>query len=307
MIRIDAERFRAKWRPVRVKKTRQNKNPKPGSDSIRSGRALARAQSEQRASAGVVLLHGIANVPWSLRKLERALRISGFATLNLSYASRKKPLEKLAEDIHVEIGDFLTRFDGPLHFVGHSMGGLLTRVYLARYRPPRLARVVMLGTPNGGSEIADLLHGLAAYRAFFGPAGLQLTTRQDDLLTSLPPPDYQLGIVAGSRAIDPISSTFILPRPNDGMVSVHSTRLAGMADHIIIPATHPGLIRRRDSIEQTIAFLRDGKFKSDDITISNSPNFKQPGLRSLVTRRLDPRIHQEKTHLRDGLPGQARQ
>jgi pimeloyl-ACP methyl ester carboxylesterase len=252
------ERFRAKWGPVRVKKTRQNKDLK-----------RSRPSDHHHASAGVVLLHGIANRSWSLRKIERALRNSGFATLNLSYASRKKPLEELAEDIHDEIRDFLTCYDGPLHFVGHSMGGLLTRVYLAKHRPSRLARVVMLGTPNRGSEVADFLKHLAAYRAFFGPAGLQLTTQQDDLLTSLPPPDYPLGIVAGSRAIDPISSTFILPRPNDGMVSVHSTRLAGMADHIIIPATHPGLIRRRQAIEQTIAFLREGRFRSDGISFSS--------------------------------------
>src|SRR5262249_37546802 len=158
-----------------------------------------RSRDRHLASAGVVLLHGIANRSWSLRKMDRALRATGFATLNLSYASRKKPLDELADDIHEEISHFLTRYDGPLPFVGHSMGGLLTRVYLARYRPPRLGSVVMLGTPNGGSEVADFLQGLTAYRAFFGPAGLQLTTQQDDLLTSLPPPDYPIGIVAGSR------------------------------------------------------------------------------------------------------------
>jgi pimeloyl-ACP methyl ester carboxylesterase len=228
---------------------------------MRVGLSRSRSSDHHRASAGVVLLHGIATRSWSLRKMDRALRASGFATLNLTYASRKKPLDELASDVHLEISDFITRYDVPLHFVGYSMGGLVTRVYLARYRPPRLARVVMLGTPNGGSELADFLKDLAAYRAFFGPAGLQLTTQQDSLLTALPPPDYPLGIVAGSRAIDPISSTFILQRPNDGMVSVHSTRLAGMADHIVIPASHPGLIRRREAIEQTIAFLREGRFR----------------------------------------------
>jgi pimeloyl-ACP methyl ester carboxylesterase len=211
-------------------------------------------------SPGVVLLHGIARTSRSLRKFETALRASGFATLNLDYASRKKPLEALAADIHPEITAFATAIGGPLHFVAHSMGGLLTRVYAAHYRPAALGRVVMLGTPNGGSEVADLLKGLSLYRAFYGPAGQQLTTVQDDRLTSLPPPDYAVGIIAGIRAIDPIASRFILPRPNDGRVSVQSTQLADMTDNTTVKASHTGLVRHRVAIDQTIAFLRDGRF-----------------------------------------------
>jgi pimeloyl-ACP methyl ester carboxylesterase len=111
--------------------------------------------------------------------MQAALEASGFATLNLDYASRRMPLEMLADDIHSTVAGFATGVDGSLHFVCHSMGGLLARVYLARYRPQRLGRVVMLGTPNGGSEIADRLKNFTAYRAFFGPAGQQLGTLRD--------------------------------------------------------------------------------------------------------------------------------
>ena len=213
--------------------------------------------------AGVVLLHGIGRTSRSMRKLERSLQQAGLATLNLTYASRKNPLEQLAEDIHPAITRFAKSIDGPLHFVGHSMGGLLARVYVARYRPPKLGRVVMLGTPNAGSELADLLQDSLLYRSYYGPAGLQLTTSQDDTLALLPPVDYPVGIVAGNRAINPIAWRFVLPRPNDGCVSVESSKLPGMADHITIKATHIGLSRHADAIRQTIAFLSEGRFSQD--------------------------------------------
>ena len=211
-------------------------------------------------SDGVVLLHGIARTSRSLNRIESALQGSGFATLNLDYASRKKPLDALAADIAPDIASFTERIDGSIHFVGHSMGGLLIRVYLAKYRPPRLGRVVMLGTPNGGSEVADVLRRLAIYRTFYGPAGLQLSTQQDPALRALPPVDYDLGIVAGIGTIDPISSFLILPRPNDGKVSVQRTRLEGMIDHTIVKASHSGLLRHPAAIEQIIRFLSKGRF-----------------------------------------------
>lgn len=192
--------------------------------------------------------------------MERALQRAGFATLNLDYASRKLELETLAESIHPAVDRFAETI-GPLHFVTHSMGGLLARIYLAKHRPSRLQRVVMLGTPNGGSEVADLLKDLSPYRAFYGPAGQQCGTRQAECLRGLPSPDYAVGIVAGNRTIDPFASFFIVPRPNDGRVSVNSTMLEGMTDHIVIRTTHSGLLTSRHAIEQTIAFLREGRFE----------------------------------------------
>ena len=222
--------------------------------------------SDRPASAnptqdGVVLLHGISRTARSFRKMQAALEGCGFATLNQDYASRRKALEALAEDIHPAIQRFADGIDGSVHFVGHSMGGLLARVYIARYRPKRLGRVVMLGTPNSGSEIADRLKNFGAYRAFFGPAGQQLGTQRsavDDAM--LPPVNYPVGIIAGNRSIYPITSAF-LPKPHDGRVSVANTKLDGMKDHIVIRTSHPWLVRNSVAIEQAIAFLVEGKFK----------------------------------------------
>ena len=188
--------------------------------------------------------------------------MTALAKLNLDYASRKKPLEALAEDIHPPIAAFAQQCDSAVHFVAHSMGGLLARLYIANHRPARLARVVMLGSPNGGSEVADLLMDLSIYRALFGPAGLQLSTAQHPVLAELPPPDYAVGIIAGCRTIAPIASLLVLPRPNDGRVSVESSKLVDMTDHVIVKASHTGLPRHPAAIEQSIAFLRAGRFKS---------------------------------------------
>jgi len=216
-------------------------------------------QSGEARCPGVVLLHGIARTSASLTRLERALRASGFATLNIDYASRRKPITALADDIHPEVARFAER-DAPLHFVAHSMGGLVTRAYIAKYRPDRLGGVVMLGTPNGGSEVADLLSRYRLYGAFYGPAGLELTTARRP--NALPAVNYPVGVIAGNRFIDPVAGLFVLPKPNDGRVSVASAMLAGMADHIVVKASHTGLPRNGVAIEQTIAFLHEGRFNA---------------------------------------------
>ena len=222
---------------------------------------LETSGSTNPARDGVVLLHGIARTSRSLRTMQVALETAGFNTLNLDYASRRKPLDVLAEDIHPRIAGFAEKVDAPLHFVTHSMGGLLTRAYLAKHRPARLGRVVMLGPPNGGSEVADFLRNFVPYRAWFGPAGQQLITARDQALASiLPPIDYPVGIIAGNRSVDPVSSFFLLPGPNDGKVSVQNTKLVGMADHIVVGASHTWLLRNRRAIDQTVAFLRGGRF-----------------------------------------------
>ena len=196
-----------------------------------------------------------------MSKLERALRSEGFATLNLDYPARKQPLEGLVEEVHRAAGGFIGRGAGQVHVVTHSMGGLLARAYIARHRPGALGRVVMLGPPNGGSEVADLLAGNPAYRRFFGPAGAQLTTRADERLRGLlGTVDYPLGIIAGDRSVNLLSSWLVIPRPNDGRVSVASTAAKGMADHVTLHATHPLMMRNPEVIRQTLQFLRHGRF-----------------------------------------------
>ncbi len=223
----------------------------------------------------VLLLHGIAAGVRSMRTMERALAAAGYDTLTLAYPSCRQPLRELVRLVHA-CGHWTRRDGGRLHLVTYSMGGLLARAAIAQGRPPDLGRVVMMGPPNTGSEIADLLVGFPPYRRIFGPAGAELVTRPPpELVRLLGEVDYPLGIVAGDRFLDPLG-WLLIPGPNDGRVSVERTRLPGMADHVTVHATHHGMVRNRRVIGHAIGFLRDGRFPPD----ARSLGIRSPGVRS---------------------------
>lgn len=210
---------------------------------------------------GVVLLHGIMRHAASMASIELALAQAGYAVLNLDYPSLSHDLSEIVDGLKEPIDAFRRDIGGDLHFVTHSMGGLVARAHLARHRPERLGRVVMLAPPSEGSEIADLLADNPLYRAIFGPAGAQLTTKRDEELRRLlGAVDYPLGIIAGDRSLYLFAWLF-LPGANDGRVTIERTRLAGMADHIVLPTSHPMILNHPEAIAQTIHFLRHGEFR----------------------------------------------
>ena len=212
-------------------------------------------------SDGVLLLHGIARTSASMRPMQRALEGAGYAVLNLDYRSRHLPLDVLAASIHPAVSRFAAATPGRLHAVAHSMGGLLLRVYLARHRPARFCRAVMVGTPNNGSELADLLRGWPPYRLAFGPAGQQLVTAQGETLrAAFGTVDYELGVLAGDRPLNRFAAELLLPGPSDGKVTVASTRLTGMADHRVVSTSHTRLVSHPEAVEATLRFLRHGSF-----------------------------------------------
>lgn len=211
--------------------------------------------------ARVLLLHGIARTPASMARLERALQAQGAWTLNLGLLTRRLPLEALAQETLRALAGFAGDA-APLHIVTHSMGGLVARAALTQQRPAGLGRVVMLGPPNAGSEVADLLARTMPYRRFFGPAGLQVVTRRSGALQRLlGEVDYPLGIIAGSRSVYSLASLLALPGVDDGRVTVAATRVAGMADHLVVPVAHPFLPGDAGVIRQVLHFLRRGCFE----------------------------------------------
>lgn len=207
----------------------------------------------------LVLLHGIWRTSKSMVFIARYLRRQGYAVLNLTYPSTTLPLEALVEEIHPKIVAFSAGTE--VHFIGHSMGGLLIRAYLTRYRPATLGKVVMLGTPNHGSEVADFLKDWRLFRHVFGPAGQQLITNQAAIAPLFGPVDYPLGIIAGDRSLD-VVCRHIIGKPSDGKVSVESTKLDGMADHCVVSTSHL-MLTYSHRVNQLIAqFLKEGRFRA---------------------------------------------
>ncbi len=208
---------------------------------------------------GVIVLHGIFRTHRSMRKLANFLEKNDFEVLNLGYPSTKHSIETIADIINPRVAAFAESISGKVHFVGYSMGGLVIRAYLHRYKPLNLGRIVMIGTPNNGSEVADFLRNRKLYRMLYGPAGQQLITDQSGFAHHFGAVDYEVGVIAGNRPVDLISSR-IIGKSNDGKVSIDSTKLTGMKDHVIVQSSHTFFPSNQQMMHQVTAFLKYGRF-----------------------------------------------
>ncbi|MCD4818640.1 MAG: hypothetical protein K8S23_08100 [Candidatus Cloacimonetes bacterium] len=205
----------------------------------------------------VFLIHGIKDSPKDMRKIEKAI-FADYEVVNFSYPSSKLSISELVDKyLEPELAKFSK--NDTIHFVTHSMGGILLRVYLEHYSLENIGKIIMIAPPNQGSEVTDFFHRNFIYKFRYGPAGQELT---ENIATELSISDslqQNFGIISGSGTQLPFFSCFI-DGEDDGKISTERTKLKGMQDFIILPYPHDTILKKKETIKQIVWFLKYGKF-----------------------------------------------
>jgi pimeloyl-ACP methyl ester carboxylesterase len=218
------------------------------------------ARADKAGNDWVILLHGMGRTGFSMRKMARYLDGQGYRTVNITYPSTRLPIPVIAETIVKPAVDRCLA-DGAerVHVVSHSLGGIVIRQYLQDHSLPSGSRIVMMGPPNRGSEIADLLKDVPLYRWLMGEAGQSLGTAETSFVNTLKPVNATIGIIAGTRTVAPVCS-FLIPGADDGKVSVFRTQLDEMTDFVTVPRSHPFMASSRPVMREVAGFLEHGRF-----------------------------------------------
>ena len=218
---------------------------------------LASGASAARADC-IILLHGLARSADAMTTAQEYFEEQGYAVANVDYPSREHTVEVLAP-MAVEQGLRECPKNDRVHFLTHSMGGILVRYYLQDNSIENLGRVVMLAPPNNGSEVVDNLRDVPGFEAFNGPAGMQLGTDRESIPMQLGKVEFELGIIAGDFSVNPLLS-LNLPNPDDGKVSVESAKVEGMTDFIVVPYSHTFIMNADEVLQQAQNFIENGKY-----------------------------------------------
>jgi triacylglycerol lipase len=217
--------------------------------------------AKSHARECVILLHGLARSSLSMERMKWFLEDNGYQVANVNYPSREYVIEQLAP---MAVEDGLTQCATienveNVHFVTHSLGGILVRYYFSENELDSLGRVVMLAPPNQGSAAVDELQEWPGFEWLNGPAGYQLGKGEDSIPLKLGMPEFEFAVIAGDESIDPVTSA-VLDDPDDGRVSVSDTHLAGMKDYRLVGASHAFIMQKSDVFELVKSFLETGAF-----------------------------------------------
>lgn len=208
----------------------------------------------------VVLLHGMYRDARAMKTLEKYLDSLNYEVKNISYPSTEYPIETLAEDY---LGSSLAALNiekgRKVHFVTHSMGGILVRYYLKQHHLDSIGNVVMIAPPNKGTELADFLVNPLWSDTSKNPAKFQLGSEVNSWVNQLGPVNFTLGVIAGDLNNNFVTD-WIVEGKDDGVVSVESTKVLNMSDFITVPDKHYRLRANRTVMQQVAYFLRHKQF-----------------------------------------------
>lgn len=191
----------------------------------------------------VVLQHGLWRSAAAMGRLERVLLAHGYEVLNTSYPSTACRIEEHAALLRSNLEARLARADSRplrLHFVGHSMGGLVIRAYLARPDARTPASVVFLGTPQKGAMLSDLRRAWWPFRVLMGERAASQLSPSHAFPHSLPPSSWPFATIAGGLG-DAEGRNASIPGDDDGTVAVAETELAGASASLLLPIGHTRL------------------------------------------------------------------
>ncbi len=209
----------------------------------------------------VILLHGLGRTKSSMKKIEKFLLNKGYTVFNFGYVSRKYNIEEISEQLDYFLKERCNDPNKSIHFVTHSLGGIVVRYYLNTHSLQQLGRVVMIAPPNKGSEIADWLKKNIFFKLLNGPAGQQLLTSPESIPNILSKVNFELGVIAGDKSNNPIFSA-IIPGKDDGKVSIESAKVEEMKDFLIVHKSHTFIMRDAKVLAQIHYFLQNGHFKT---------------------------------------------
>jgi pimeloyl-ACP methyl ester carboxylesterase len=206
-----------------------------------------------RRSRTIVVVHGLwmTGAVFALQRAQLARR--GYRALAFSYPSMRLALDEIAS----RLARFVTALGAPqVHFVGHSLGGLVVLNALALDPKLPVGRVVLLGTPATGSRAARQLARFTVGRTLVGRAVQEWGPERGAVVAAR----CEVGMIAGTVRFGVGSLLLDLPMPNDGVVCLDETRMPGLSDHLEMPLSHSGMIFSSRATSQICYFLEHGHF-----------------------------------------------
>lgn len=217
---------------------------------------------EPMSGTAVIALHGILRSSQVWCDMEQAMKPDGVTFVRIDYPSTQKPIDEFA----VQLQSVIHSLEGidEIHIVAHSLGGLVVRKWCQDYSDPRVKRLVMIGTPNCGAELADMLQKNWIFRGVFGPSGQQLVSNPEGFISQLARPTMEFAVIAGAQGT-PDGYNPLIPGDDDGIVTLKSALLPGAVDSITVRGLHSFQPWNPEVIAATRRYLKTGALRESGV------------------------------------------